>query len=178
MGIIILKFGKPSPLLTGETVVLEQHRFRAVSSTTVPSYRIGFDLPPLWRIRLVVTNRRCLMLADVFHSMTQEIGMWFPGRNPADDPETITKVSCQTGLFGRCVEIRTHNPKRRQRWLSSPDLTLRFFLKDPERLEATILAQMKQDGAANAAVGSDSVTRAGDGAASGALQRQCCAKRR
>jgi hypothetical protein len=75
--------------------------------------------------------------------------MWFPGMNPADDPETITKVSCHAGLFGRCLEIRTHNPTREQRWVWSPDLTLRLFLKDPERIEAIALRQVRQDGAVN-----------------------------
>ncbi len=79
MGITVLKLGKPSPLLMGENVVVEQRRFRAVSSTSVPSYHIGLDLPPLWRIRLQVTNRRCLVLADLFHCMTQEISTWFSG---------------------------------------------------------------------------------------------------
>ncbi|HUV63585.1 MAG TPA: hypothetical protein VMW24_06770 [Sedimentisphaerales bacterium] len=149
MGVTILKLGKPSPLLPEERVVHEQRRSRAVSVTTLPSYRIGFNLPPLWRIRLLVTNRRCLALSDLFHCMTQEIAMWYPGHNPDDDPETITKVSCQTGLFGRCLELRTHNPKRRQRWLWSPDLTLRFFVKEPELIEAAILTQMKESGGAN-----------------------------
>ena len=151
MGVTILKLGKPSPLLPDERPVHEQRRFRAVSSKTLPSYRIGFNLPPLCRIGLLVTNRRCLVLTDLFHCMTQEIGMWYPGQNPDDDPETMTRVSCQTGLFGRCLELRTHNPKRRQRWLWSPNLTLRFFLKEPELIEAAILEQMNQNGAAGAA---------------------------
>jgi hypothetical protein len=149
MGITILKLGKPTPVPPDETILLEQHRFRAVSSTTLPSYHIGFNLPPLWHITLLVTSRRCLVLIDLFHCMAQEIGIWYPGLNPQDDPETLTKVSCQNGLFGRCLEIRTHNPTRRQRWLWSPDLTLRFFLKEPERIEAVILEQMARHAAAN-----------------------------
>ena len=144
MGIRLLKLGKPSPLLPDEHVVHEQRSFRAVSSTTLPSYRIGFDLPPLWRIKLLVTNRRCLVLTDLFHCVTQEIGMWYPGRNPDGDPEAVTGVCCTNGLFGRCLEIRSHNPTRRQRWLWSPDLTLRFFLKEPEPIEAAIREQMEQ----------------------------------
>jgi hypothetical protein len=149
MGITILKLGKPSLLEPEERVIHEQRRFRAVSSTTIPSYRVGFNLPPLWQISLVVTDRRCLVLTDFFHCMTQEIGMWYPGQNPDDDPETIMKVSCQTGLFGRCLEIRTHNPRRRQRWLWSPNLTLRFFLRDPEFIENAIAGQMENSGTAN-----------------------------
>jgi hypothetical protein len=141
---IRMKWGKPSPLPPEEPVILEQRRFRAVSSFTAPSYRIGFNLPPFWQIRLLLTNRRCLVLTDFFHCMTQEIVMWLPGQNPGDDLEVITRVSCRKGLFGRCLEIRTHNPERRQRWLWSPELTLRFFLKDPQRIESDILAQMSR----------------------------------
>jgi len=160
VGITVLKRGKPAPLLPGERVVLEQRHFRAISSTTLPSYRIGFNLLPLWHISLLVTNRRCLVLTDFFHCMTQEIGMWFPGHNPDDDSETITKVSCQTGLFGRCLELRTHNPKRRQRWLWSPNLTLRFFLKKPEMIEAVILEHMSRYRSASPTGGGDADTRA------------------
>lgn len=144
MGITLLKIGKPAPLSREETVLAEEIRFRAVSSTTLPSYRIGFNFPPFWRTRLLVTNRRCLVYTDFIHCLTQEIGMWFPGQNPADDPEVITGVSCQRGIFGKCLEIRTRNPRRTQRWLWSPDLTLRFFMDQPERLEMIIMAQMNR----------------------------------
>jgi hypothetical protein len=147
VGITLLRLGKPSPLLPEERVPYERCRFRAVSSTTLPSYRIGFNLPPLWRIVLRVTSRRCLVITDVFHCMTQEIGMWYPGQNPVDDPETITSVRCPTGLFGPCLEIRTRNPKRRQRWLWSPCLTLRFFFRNPEDLAKLIEGAMVRAGA-------------------------------
>lgn len=149
MGITLLKMGGPSALLPDERVALEQRSFRAVSSTTLPSYRIGFSLPPLWRISLLITDSRCIVVTDLFHCMTQEVGMWYPGRNPEDDPETITGVRATSGIFGRCLEIRTHNPKRRQRWLWSPDMTLRFFLSDPGSLKAVIAQQMAQSGSGN-----------------------------
>jgi hypothetical protein len=114
-----------------------------VSSWTSPSYRVGFNLPPLWQVRLLVTNRRCLVVTDFFHCLTQEIGMWFPGETPGDDPETITGICCRTGWLGRYLEIRTHNPTRRLRWMWSPDLTLRFYMKDPERIESAIRLEMK-----------------------------------
>ena len=150
MGIILLKFGKPTPLPPEEQVLYRRSRFRAVTSSTPPSYRIGFNLPPLWRISLLATDRRCLVLIDIFHCMTQEIAMWYPGHNPAEDPETITSVRCENGLFGRCLEIRTHNPKRKQRWLWSPDLTLRFFFPGPEQAE-DIIQLARQRGAPHGA---------------------------
>ena len=152
MGIVLLKLGKPSPLLADERVLWEQRRFRAVSSTTWPSYRIGFNLPPLWRVSLVVTNRRCLALTDFFHCLTQEIGMWYPGQGPEGDLETITGVCCASGLFGRCLEIRSNNPARRQRWIWSPDLTLRFFFKGAGQVESVVQDAMRRSSPGASAV--------------------------
>ena len=142
MGVTILKVGWPGPLQPGEKLVLEQRCFRAVTSKTCPSYRIGFNLRPLWGITLKVTDRRVLVLTDLFRCMSQEIGMWYPGRNPSDDPEMLTGVSSTTGLFGPCVEIRSCNPKRRMRLIWSPNLTLRFFLDEPAPIVAAIAEQM------------------------------------
>lgn len=149
MGITVLKMGKASPLQPGERVLHEQRSFRAVSSICLPSYRIGCNLPPLYSISLLVTDRRCLVLGDFLHCMTQEIVMWHAGRNPAGDPETITGVCSTSGLFGRCLEIRSHNPTRRQRWLWSPNLTLRFFFRNPKDVEKLIIETVNQVGAAN-----------------------------
>ncbi|MBN1518393.1 hypothetical protein JXA32_17660 [Candidatus Sumerlaeota bacterium] len=146
MGFILMQFGRAKGLLPEEMLAREQRRFRAVSSKSAPSYRIGCNLPPLWRLSLLVTDRRCLALADFFfHCMSQEVVMWYPGCNPEGDPETITGVSCESGLFGRCLELRSHNPLRqKQRWLWSPELTFRFFMKNPERIEAIIRQEMMQ----------------------------------
>lgn len=152
MGMTLLKLGGPTPLEPGEVLLHEQRRFRAVSSASYPSYRIGFNLPPLWKGVLLVTNRRCRVVASMFWVLTQEIGMWYPGQNPEGDTEIITGVSCRKGLFGRCLEIRSRNPRRRQRWLWSPDLTLRFFFKNPDQVEKVILEAMNQDGAANRSI--------------------------
>ena len=142
MSTVLLKIGKPEALPPEEKVLHTQEHFRAVSSKTSPSYRIGFDIPFLFRIKLIITDRRCRVLCRSFYWMYQDFVMWFPGKNPQDDPEIISTVSCQKGLFGQCLEIRTHNPKRVQRWLWSPDLTFRFFMKDPEKLEKIIKEQM------------------------------------
>ncbi len=142
MGVTILKLGGPGPLQPGERVVLEERCFRAVTSRTCPSYRVGFNLRPLWGIALKVTDRRVLVLTDLFRCMSQEIGMWYPGRNPSGDPETLTSVSTATGFFGPCVEIRSRNPTRRMRLIWSPDLTLRFFVKEPEPIVSAIVEQM------------------------------------
>jgi len=143
MGITILKIGKPSPLLPGERVVQQVQSFRLITSKSLPSYRIGWSIPFLWRVSLRVTNRGCRATSRILGFMTQEIRMWYPGRNPEGDPETITGVRSGTGLFGPYLEIRSHSPKRRAWWLWSPDLTLRFYLKNPDVIEAAIFEQMQ-----------------------------------
>lgn len=145
MGIIMLNIGKPAPLLPGEVLVRAQRSFRAVTSKTFPSYRIGFNLGPLSRISLIVTNRRCRILGDFFGVMHQDIALWYPGKNPPGDPELITGVCTTRGLFGPCLELRSNDPRRRSGWLWSPDLTLRFFMARPAALEAAILSQMAGD---------------------------------
>jgi hypothetical protein len=53
------------------------------------------------------------------------------------------------GLFGRSLEVRSRDPRRRQRWLWSPDLTLRFFFKNPEEVEAIIREAMIREDTTN-----------------------------
>jgi len=143
MSITLSKLGKPSLLPAGEQVLFVQRRFRLVSSRTAPSYRVGFNLPPFWRMSIVVTNRRCLVYTNLFLCMTQEIGMWYPGQNPEGDPETITAVRLDSGILGPCLEIRSNNPNRKCRWIWSPDLTLRFYFKKASEAEAVIQRAMQ-----------------------------------
>ena len=84
-----------------------------------------------------------LLVSRLLLFCTQEIDLWFPGKIPADRTELITGVSVRNGLFGRCLEVRSRDPSRRQRWLWSPDLTLRFFVKDPEAIEKVIREAMR-----------------------------------
>ena len=147
------KLGGMSSLLPDEVVLHAQRRFRAVSSTCLPSYRIGFQMPPLMLMSLYVTNRRLLLASNLLLVSTQEIDLWYEGKKPEDRTELITGISVANGLFGRCLEGRSRDPRRRQRWLWSPDLTLRFFFKNPEEVEAIIRQAMTEGGTAKAAVG-------------------------
>jgi hypothetical protein len=149
------KLGGMSPLLPDEVVLHSQKRFRAISSTCVPSYRIGFQMPPLILMTLHVTNRRLLLVCKLFPFITQEIDLWFEGKKPEDRTELITNISVTSGLFGRCLEVRSRDPRRRQRWLWSPDLTLRFFFKNPDEVEAIIRKAMIQEDTARRLAGTD-----------------------
>ena len=145
------KFGGMSPLLPDEEVLYCHKRFRAVTSTCLPSYHIGFQIPAVTRMALYVTNRRLLLACRLLLFATEEIDLWFEGKKPADRTELITGVTTTRGVFGRCLEVRSRDPRRRQRWLWSPNLTLRFFFKNPEPVEAIIQLAMAQSATADRA---------------------------
>jgi hypothetical protein len=132
------KFGGMAPLLSGEVILHSQSRFRAISSSTFPSYRIGIQLPPLVWMTLHVTNRRLLLVARIFPCITQEVDLWYPGMLPEGKTEQITKVCVSSGLFGQCVEVQSLDPSRRCRLIWSPELTLKFFCGNAMELHRVI----------------------------------------
>jgi hypothetical protein len=143
MSVTLLKFGAPAPLMEGERVLYERSRFNAVFLRSPPTYRIWSNVALLVRTALLVTDRRCLLRNRILHAVTQEIGMWYPGRNPSHDRENIVKVGCGRGLFGRFLEIQSFNSQR-PFWVLWPrTLTLRFYFTCPEEAEGVILRQMR-----------------------------------
>ena len=136
------KLGKMSPLLPDEVILHTQRWFRAITSTSLPSYRISSDVPPVVFLTLLVTNRRVRLLATLFVFFTQEIDLWYKGKEPDNRAELITGVSVENGLFGRCVQITSFDPKRTGLLYWSPYLTLRVFIKNPEELESIICEAM------------------------------------
>jgi len=143
MGIRV-RFGTMSRLLGHEAVLLRHESFRAVTGACFPNYRIGFPVPMLWRITLYVTSRRCLVVSRILGVFIQEVDTWYPGKNPRGRTDLITGVSVKRGLFGRCLELRSRDPKRPCRWLCCPAMTLRFFFRIPERVERAIHDAMRQ----------------------------------
>ncbi len=132
------RFGSQGELMPNETVLHEQRWFRAVSSWCRPiNYRIGFQIPLLLSMKLYITNRRLLLVCRTFRCIIQEIDLWYPEFRPGEHAEIITAASVQRGLFGACLDIRSHDPTRTQLYWSQ-DLTLRFFLSNPAELLAII----------------------------------------
>ena len=151
---IRFKRGKMSDLLPDETLLVSQKTFRAITSLAPPNYRIGFSCP-LWTFNLCVTNQRVLLATEMFGGRwTQEIDMWLPHTKPADQTEMLTGVAVKNGLFGRCLETRSRDPKR-WKWLCFPNMALRFFFDNPERIERVIRNEMSQQGAANSTLEAD-----------------------
>lgn len=149
MGTTIQRTDKRSPILPDEHLVHEEQGFRVFSYRSRPSFGYGLNLPLLSRTSLLVTDIRCLLVYPLLLGRSRLLSMWYPGRNPEGDPETIIGICSTKGLFGSCLEIRSHNPERQKGWYWSPDQTLRFFLKRPQLVEAAILEQMGQVESAN-----------------------------
>lgn len=134
-------WGRPSVLLPDETCLHTQRWLWLISSKTGISYRVAFNTWPLWTFRFEITNYRLRVMSNIFLLTTQEISIWYPGRNPENDPEVMTGVSIQHGLLGRCLEVKSHNPTHTA-WYWAPDLTLRFYFRDPEYVERIIVEAM------------------------------------
>ena len=137
------KAGRMSPLLDGEKILHEQKSFRLISSRCSPGYSINLNVPFFMSSRLLVTNRRCLVVFRLFIFMIQEISMWYPGKNPENDLETITNVRCDKGFFGNFLETVSLDPARGGKWYWNEKLTMRFYFKNPERLETLIRHEME-----------------------------------
>ncbi len=131
------RFGSQGELMPNETVLHELRSFRALSSKSGLSYRIGFQIPLMLFMTLYITNRRLLLVFRTLHFIVQEMDLWYPEFRPGEQAETITAASVQRGLFGACLEIRSHDPTRTQ-WYWSQNLTLRFFISNPANLLAII----------------------------------------
>ena len=140
---IRFKCGAMTPLPPDENVLYIQSKFRAVTGTSLPSYKIYFNLPPAWALSLYITNRRCLIVTRLFGVFTQEMDLWYPACKPAADSEYIISIACVKGLFGKCLEIRSFDPLRPKTWLCSKKMTLRFFLNNAEHLESIIRSVFK-----------------------------------
>ena len=138
---IRFKQGRMSGLLPNETMLVSQKNFRAITGLALPNYRISFSCP-LWPFNLCVTTQRIIFAKEMFGGrLTQEIDMWYPQTLPRDQTELLTGVAVKKGLFGRCLEIKSRDPKR-WKWLCFPNMTLRFFFNNPERIEKAIVEAM------------------------------------
>ncbi len=136
------KTGKVSPLLPDEKVLYERSTFRLMTSSSHPSYKIAFNLPLIMTMKLIITDRRCLVIGKLFTFITSIADVWYPGRNPEGETEIITEVSTGKGLFGKCLVIKSRDPNRPRQWMCSPNMTARFYFPDPDRVEQIIKGAM------------------------------------
>ena len=147
-------------LLPDEKLLRFHSTFRAISGLSIPNYRISFPWRGVCSFELRITTHRVLLVSDLFERWIQVVDMWFPKMKPAGETEILTSAAVRDGLFGRCLELKSRDPKR-WKWLCSPNLTLRLFFENPEPLEAIISEAMKEQGSQPA----DGIRRPADGSA-------------
>jgi len=141
------RLGGMSPLLPSEQVIYSLDRVRAVSLVCSAFCRGLWARSHGCGTRICVTNRRVLISSRIgtFFFYRQEVDLWFPGQQPEGKDELITAVSLREGRYGRYVEIRSRNPRRRQSWFSSPDLAVRIFHEELERIKCILCETMAEN---------------------------------
>jgi len=145
---IVFTFGSMSGFYPGEEILHTVHSIGFMSTKALPSYRLFFPLPPLWRVSLYITDKRAFLVAYLFGVVIQEFITWYPGRAPAGDHERVhsTRVG-KLKLFGRYLELVSYNSRRPWYWrcICSPSVRMRFYLKNPEPLYESLRANLKTE---------------------------------
>ena len=125
------RFNSLPALQPGETVLLFKKWVWAMSTKSLPSYRVFASLPPLCEAGLYITNRRVLVLASVFRLLTQEISQWHAGFAEGGDSDVIRRVELgRSSLVGPYLEIVSTTAE--QHWYRSPDLRVRLYIRNAE----------------------------------------------
>jgi hypothetical protein len=92
------QFSPLPSLQPGETVLLFKKRVWALSTKSFPSYRFFFSLPPIVEAALYITNRRVLVLANVFRLLSQAVSQWHAGETQAAS-DLITRLNLDGARF-------------------------------------------------------------------------------
>jgi hypothetical protein len=123
----------PPRLFPGERVLYFQPWLRAVTSKSLPSYRIAPGIPVLEEMALYVTDRRLLLAAWLMRLVRFEWSAWFGNQDESADRDWIREVSVgRSSLLGRYVQLVTYDPVKH--WYRSLQAQVRFFVKDPDSL--------------------------------------------
>src|ERR1051325_3181708 len=128
-------------LLPGERVVDFRGCIWRLSGKSVPSSRLFFSLPPLWRAALYVTDRRLVVVANAFWLINQEFSVWFREDAQTRNHEFLKDASAGKNSFGSYVEVISENTCAR--WYRSRRARTRIYARDSERLLKTVLGAVK-----------------------------------
>src|ERR1051326_6070796 len=128
-------------LLPGERVVDFRGCIWRLSGKSVPSYRLFFSLPPLWRAALHVTDRRLVVVANAFWLINQEFSVWFREDAQTRNHEFLKDASAGKNSFGSYVEVISEN--KSARWYRSRRARTRIYARDSELLVKTVLGAVK-----------------------------------
>jgi hypothetical protein len=139
----ILKLSPFPKLLPGERVVDFRGCIWRLSGKSIPSYRLFFSLPPLWRAALYVTDRRLIVVVNAFWLINQEFSVWLREGAQTRDCEVLKGVSAGKNSFGSYVEVISE--AKSKRWYRSIEARARIYTQDSELLLKTVLGAVKGD---------------------------------
>jgi len=133
------EFGRPTPLMAGETAYHTEENLQAITHYCAPLSR-GFYVPFFGPLSAEVTDRRVRVGCRFFPILysAQSISLWFPGKEPEANADTLVSVSDTQGFYGPCLELLGRNPQRRTGLFSTPELRVRVYGPDLNTLANTI----------------------------------------
>ena len=134
MGLKLKFFGNKTPLQQGEVVLYHNPSLGFITSLSLPSYKIYFPLPLIWKLELCITNKRFLIVFSMFERVIQEFWAWFPSQKPLDDKEEILQFEAKSNKIGEFLEVTTIYQKRPLYWFCSNKIRLRFYTRDCKRI--------------------------------------------
>ena len=134
MGLKLKFFGNKTPLQQGEVVLYHNPSLGFITSLSLPSYKIYFPLPLIWKLELCITNKRFLIVFSMFERVIQEFWAWFPSQKPLDDKEEILQFEAKSNKIGEFLEVTTIYQKRPWYWFCSNKIRLRFYTRDCKRI--------------------------------------------
>lgn len=129
-------------LLEGERLLCSETRINLVSGLALPSYRIS---GPMWKViqmMVAATDRRVVVVATIWGIGTQTLSLWYPGAEPAGEPELLTQVRADKNWCGEYLETRSRNDHRPWYHFCSARLRLRFYIGTSRTMTEQILAAM------------------------------------
>jgi len=134
MGLKFKFFGNKTPFQKGETVLYHDPSLGFVTSLSLPTYKIYFPLPLIWKLELYITNKRLLIVFSMFGKVIQEFWTWFPSQKPPDDNEEIARFEAKSNKIGEYLEIITMYQGRPLYWFCSNKIRLRFYTREFKRI--------------------------------------------
>ena len=133
---INFKVGSMTLLGSDESVLHCIPSIKFASFKALPTYRLFFPLL-LLNASLYITDRRILIVTYLFGLRIQKFSAWYPDRGPEDDQEIVVSIRTgRLGILGDYLEVVSYNNNRPwyYRYLCSPMMRMRFYMKNPELL--------------------------------------------
>ncbi|MBA4148135.1 MAG: protein kinase [Verrucomicrobia bacterium] len=130
------RFNPYPALLPGERVLHFKKWLWAMSSKSIPGYRLFFSFPPFWDAGFYVTDRRVIVVSSIFRLLYQDFSIWFSQDIKAPNVDVLKGVSVGRGFFGSYLE--TISEASEPGWYRSSGLRVRIYTRETEALQKII----------------------------------------